>query len=254
MRSPPRTGSCPWRPARPPGSYAPRSAAPSWPSTLTPPSKRRAKAEKNARVETWTETAGTSALAGRDLPPAHVIAADRHLDALARWLKAHGAQGTLDQMRAKVYIALLTGQRPGTLLPPAAASAGHSGANPDWPAGLCGSVNLTMPLTTWLGLTTDPGEAAGPGVLDAGICRDLAVARAANPASRWCLTLTSPDGQATAHGCAQNGPGTPYNRPPGARPPQIKAARHQPTQRPATQPSSTGPPRSECNLGPVCKR
>ena len=115
-------------------------------------------------------------------------------------------------------------------------------------------MNLTMPLTTWLGLTTDPGEAAGPGVLDAGICRDLAVARAANPASRWCLTLTSPDGQATAHGCAQNGPGTPYNRPPGARPPQIKAARHQPTQRPATQPSSTGPPRSECNLGPVCKR
>ncbi len=50
--------------------------------------KRRAKAEKSARVETWTETTGTSALAGRDLPPAHVIAADRHLDALARWLKA----------------------------------------------------------------------------------------------------------------------------------------------------------------------
>ena len=30
---------------------------------------------------------------------------------------APGAQGTLDRLRAKVYIALLTGQRPGTLLP-----------------------------------------------------------------------------------------------------------------------------------------
>lgn len=31
--------------------------------------RRRKKAEKQARVETWTETAGTTALAGPDLPP-----------------------------------------------------------------------------------------------------------------------------------------------------------------------------------------
>ena len=55
--------------------------------------KRRKKAEKDARVETWNEAAGTSALAGRDLPPAHVIAADQHIDALARWLKAQGDDG-----------------------------------------------------------------------------------------------------------------------------------------------------------------
>jgi len=190
--------------------------------------KRRKKAESDARVETWNEAAGTSALAGRDLPPAHVIAADQHIDALARWVKAHGAEGTLNQLRAKVYIALLTGQRPETLLP-AASSTGGLGANSGWPAGLCGSVNLTMPLTTWLGLTTEPGEAAGLGALDAGVCRDLAAALASNPGSRWCLTLTGPDGRAAAHGCARSGPGSaghgpasagpPGSRPPGSRPP-----------------------------------
>ncbi len=79
--------------------------------------KRRKKAEKDARVETWNETAGTKALAGRDLPPAYVIAADQHIDALAGWLKAKGAEETLDQLRAKVFIALLTGQRADALLP-----------------------------------------------------------------------------------------------------------------------------------------
>jgi hypothetical protein len=196
--------------------------------------ERRKKAEKDARVETWTEAAGTSALAGRDLPPAHVLAADRHIDKLARWLKAHGAPGTLDQLRARVYIALLTGQRPQTLLPQAAASAHGLGPDPGWPTGLCGSVNLTMPLTTWLGLATEPGEAAGLGALDAGICRDLAAALAANPRSRWCLTLAGPDGHATAHGCARSGPGVPDNRQPSARPPSARP--------PGSGPSGSGPP------------
>ena len=31
--------------------------------------RRRKEAEKDARVETWTEAAGTGAVAGRDLPP-----------------------------------------------------------------------------------------------------------------------------------------------------------------------------------------
>ncbi len=155
--------------------------------------KRRTKAQKDARVETWTETAGTSALAGRDLPPAHVIAADQHIDALARWLKRHGAAGTLRQLRAQVYLALLTGQRPETLLPPGSATPGA-----DWPAGLSGSVNLTMPLATWLGLATQPGEATGLGALDAGTCRDLAAALAASPRTRWCLTLMGFTGLARA--------------------------------------------------------
>ena len=221
--------------------------------------KRRTKAEKDARVETWTETAGTSALAGRDLPPAHVLAADRHLDALARWLKGHGAEGTLDQLRAKVYIALLTGQRPDTLLPAGDTPRG-SGASTStgWPTGLCGSVNLTMPLTTWLGLTSQPGEATGLGPLDAGVCRDLAAALATNPGTRWCLTLTSPDGRSAAHGCARSGPGSPGNGPPGTgtgsadtEPPDTRLPDAGPpdTKPPDTRPPGSGPSASEASDG-----
>ncbi len=50
--------------------------------------KRREKAEKDARVDCWAEPSGTWSMAGRDLPPARVLAADQHLDADARALKA----------------------------------------------------------------------------------------------------------------------------------------------------------------------
>ena len=93
--------------------------------------RRRQQAEKDARVDAWTETSGTGALAGRGLPPTEMIAADKRVDALARWLKAHGAPGTLDQLRAKVFTALLAG-RPVTDLLPAPARPGP-GADSDLP-------------------------------------------------------------------------------------------------------------------------
>jgi hypothetical protein len=87
--------------------------------------QRRAQARKDARVEVWAEPAGTAALAGRDLPPASVLAASQHLTALARQLQQLGAEGTIDQLRARAYTALLLGQSPTDLLaaaqPPAPA-------------------------------------------------------------------------------------------------------------------------------------
>jgi hypothetical protein len=79
--------------------------------------QRRAAAERNARVELWDESAGTKALAGRDLPPAEVLAADKRISAIARELKNAGAGGSLDLLRAKVYVALLAGQPLDALLP-----------------------------------------------------------------------------------------------------------------------------------------
>ena len=79
--------------------------------------KRREKAEKDARVECWAEPSGTWSMAGRDLPPAGVLAADKHLDADARALKAARAPGTLAQLRAAVFLARLSGQPLHTLLP-----------------------------------------------------------------------------------------------------------------------------------------
>jgi len=78
--------------------------------------RRKQQAAKQARVERWAEDAGTAALAGRDLPPAGVLAVDAHLTAWAKRLKAAGRGGTLDQLRAQVYLALLNGQPPDTLL------------------------------------------------------------------------------------------------------------------------------------------
>ncbi len=61
---------------------------------------RRQAAEREARVEAWAEQSGTAALAGRNLSPAGVALADRNIDAAARWLKDHGATGTLASLQA----------------------------------------------------------------------------------------------------------------------------------------------------------
>ena len=62
--------------------------------------KQKEQAEKLARVERWAEGAGTAALAGRDLPPAGVLAADAYLTAWAKRLKTAGRVSR--QVAAKV--------------------------------------------------------------------------------------------------------------------------------------------------------
>jgi Domain of unknown function (DUF222) len=206
-------------------------------------SRHREKAEQEARVEVWAEPSGTAALAGRDLPPADVIAADKRIDALARQLKAAGIEDGLDRLRARAYVALLLGHplpsqpasaswatgadpvgaganpvgRRADPVGPGANPAGRaaspvgpcanpvgSGANPvgTLPRPMAGSVNLTMPLATWLGAAEEPGEVSGFGPVAAGDGRALADQLAGDRSSRWCLTLTGPDGRAVAHGCA----------------------------------------------------
>src|SRR5262245_26521793 len=149
--------------------------------------ERKERAGRDARVERWDEHAGTAALAGRDLPPADVLAADHNLSALAGSLRRAGVSGTMDQLRAQVYLALLTGQ-PVTALTgrgtplgdrwagtgPGGSGhcesgnceSGHGGSghgvlghrelgHGELGSGTCGrgplgAVNLTMPLATWL--------------------------------------------------------------------------------------------------------
>jgi hypothetical protein len=245
--------------------------------------RRRRAARKDARVEVWQEPSGNATLAGRELPPAEVIAADQRITALARWLQASGATGTMDQLRAAVFTALLAGRPVHTLLPetafpgpafpasafpqaafpgPSAAGDAASGSGSEasgcarpggsepcgcarpgdpgsgthgrvrpgrhagqtgsgwppgvsdsaaesWPAGLGGSVNLTMPLASWLGTSDVPGEVPGYGPADADTCRDLAARLAATSRTRWCLTLTDKNGRAVGHTCARRGPGPP---------------------------------------------
>src|SRR5580658_9954931 len=173
--------------------------------------RRARRARADARVETWPEGSGNASISGRELSAAEVIAADARLTAIAKALKQAGAPGGLDELRAAVFTASLTGRDPWALLPaseqdsPAAPGPGLSG--------LTGSVHLTMPLATWLGESDVPGEAAGYGPLDAYTSRDLADQLAGGPRTRWCLTLTGPDGRAVGHAClrrppARGSPGT----------------------------------------------
>lgn len=178
--------------------------------------RRAEKARGDARVEAWQESSGNGGLAGRELPAAEMIAADKRIDAIAHSLKSAGAQGNMDQLRAAVFSALLNGRDPAGLLPSGGCavdmaprgtrtSVGQSGADHGSLLAMAGSVNLTLPLSTFLGMSDAPGEVAGVGPLEAGTCRDLAD-RLDSPGNRWCVTVTGLDGRAVAHACSRELP------------------------------------------------
>jgi hypothetical protein len=85
------------------------------------------------------------------------------------------------------------------------------------PAPFPALVNLTIPAATLFGWSDAPGDIGGWGLADSTDTRRLAQAAARHPATRWCITLTGPDGTATAHGCAR-GP-HPWIPPPPPAPP-----------------------------------
>ena len=78
---------------------------------------------------------------------------------------------------------------------------------PPWTAGgppgsLAARINVTVPLAAIRGLSGTPGEVAAFGPVDADVTRDLIAAAGLHPATRWCVTVVGPDGQAIGHGCA----------------------------------------------------
>jgi len=189
--------------------------------------RQREEALKEARVDCFPDPAGTATLAGRNLPAASVLAADKRLCAIAKAWKKQGAAGEMDLLRARAYLTLLLGLdvtippadllpvRPGS--PESTAPAGHEpvSAGQEIPAGLrrpdggvppplAGSVNLTIPLSTLMGLSDAPGAAAGYGPLDPDTARVLACAAAGHRATRWHVTVTGPTGRALGYGSGVN--------------------------------------------------
>jgi Domain of unknown function (DUF222)/HNH endonuclease len=256
--------------------------------------RRREAEEQRARVEQGPEPGGvTAVLAGRYLPVAATAAAWQRITAIARALKKAGAEGSLDQIRARVYLALLLGQQPapspaedpshvnqpraggpgpaggsrtgdpGQAGDPSTAggsgtggrdqgggsgagSSGRSagstggasgngrpgdggagnggaggpaeppGASGETGTGLSGAVNLTLPLATLTGAADAPGELGGFGPITGHAAREIARSALGQPALRWCVTVTGPDGAPAGHGCATRArplpagdPGTP---------------------------------------------
>jgi hypothetical protein len=204
--------------------------------------KQREEDLKQARVECWTDPAGTASLAGRNLPSAGALAADRRLGQIAAawkkqiraaWKQAGPDQeqprppAGMDLLRARAYLALLLGQPadappadllPGPAVPGPGAPPGCGRPGPGAPAGpaggaaptpaagglppLAGQVFLTVPLATLLGLSDAPGQAAGYGPLDPDTARALARAAVGHPAAGWHLSITDPDGRAVGYGYA----------------------------------------------------
>jgi hypothetical protein len=174
--------------------------------------KRREHMAKRTRVERWAEDSGNAGLAGRELPPAEVLAADQRVTAWAKQLREAGLDGSMDQLRARAFLDILLGtdSRPpasrsdGTNNPAAPAPAGPLAGV--IPPGFAGRVTLTTPAATLLDLADRPGELAGIGPIDPDLARDLAAAAARNPRSTWCVTVTDSQGHAIGHGCARPAP------------------------------------------------
>ncbi len=108
-------------------------------------------------------------------------------------------------------------------------------AGPGTPAGglapLPALINLTVSAGTLYGWSDAAGEAGTWGLTDPADTKNIVQAASMHPRSRWCVTVTGPDGTAIAHGCARGqhpwtpepgpGPGTGHDRdgPPGPDPP-----------------------------------
>ena len=181
--------------------------------------RRREEAQKDPRVRRWQEDAGTAALAGYGLPPADVLAADQHLTTRALALRDAGLPGSIEELRARAYLDALLARDstptppPSPLTPPISSPVTPAAApRPPGPAPvpepapapgprLPALINLTVPLTTQLGLWNEPGFAAGFGPVDGPLARHLTTLAATDPRTRCCLTFTGPDGQAAGHGC-----------------------------------------------------
>jgi hypothetical protein len=91
--------------------------------------ERRRAAERRARVSLYPDDDGTATLTGTSLPAPHAAAAMARITALARALKASGAGGGTDLLRAHIFIGLLLGTLPP--IPPPADGGQPSEPSPD---------------------------------------------------------------------------------------------------------------------------
>jgi hypothetical protein len=200
------------------------------------------------RVEVRREESGNASVAAREMETADALASKAHIHALALRLRRAGTPGTLDQLRLLVFTDLTAGRNPLDRLihpgptDPAAPDCGGDaspdydhdedgeGGYPDVPAATRPSapvpamINLVVPAGTLFGWDTTPAEAGGWGLLDADEASAIVAAASRHPATRWCMTVTGPDGTAVAHGCSPGQhPWTPEEQqdkpPPGGRKP-----------------------------------
>jgi hypothetical protein len=162
---------------------------------------------REQRVEARREASGNASLAGRELDTADVLASKAYLDGIAVLLREGGLPGGLDRLRALALTDLTQGRDPLDRISPAPAqpvpSEAPSPAPPGGPAPVPALINLIVPAGTLLGWSAAPAQAGAWGLLDRDETQAVVTAAAAHRQTRWCVTLTGPDGTAIAHGCAR---------------------------------------------------
>ncbi len=118
---------------------------------------REEKAVAERRVISGLEFDGTTSITVLGLPTERATAAMERVHAIAHAARRNGDARTMDQLRADTVLDLLDGTLTGPL-----------------PAPRKGVIELTVPLTTLMGLSEEPGELAGWGPIAADITRKLA--------------------------------------------------------------------------------
>jgi hypothetical protein len=173
--------------------------------------KRKEKARGEARVRSFREESGNAGITGREMPSVEVLASMQHVEERACALRDAGVPGTWEELKVRATLDLL--QERDSRLPlgePAASDGDPEGSDPaansrpaaDEGPSVGAMITITVPHAALEGDIGPSGEVAGFGILDHADTRGLVAAAAANPATRWCVTVLNPDGTAAAHGCA----------------------------------------------------
>ena len=205
--------------------------------------RRRAAAERHARVTVFREESGAVGLSGRDLPAVEALAGHANVLARAAEYETSGAfpGESAGRLQARAYTDLLNGisardriafassagaePHAGTAeRPDGPADDGDDGAGPgggaeppDGPQPDAGNpaggqddpppssplAEVTVPLATLQYRAERTGDNRLLGPLDPALARDLAAAAARSPRSRWEVTVVDEHGYAIGHGIAR---------------------------------------------------
>lgn len=191
---------------------------------------RYQRAISQRRLVSEPTTDGTAHLLGLDLPPDRVHEITDRINRLARKLRRAGETRSIDELRADVFLDLLSGTEPGP----------------------GGSVDIRVDLTTLAELSEHSGELAGYGPVIADIAR-----RVADQQSEWRYTVTDPATGAAFTGVTPRRPTAGQRRTvqsrdtacvfPGCRMPATDCDIDH------TTPHSEDGPTAEHNLAPLCR-
>jgi len=204
--------------------------------------RRAARAQAARRLDYQVTDDGVAIITAAGLPVEQAAAAIERVDAFALAARLDGDPRTLRQLRADAMVGLLAGTWHG----------------PD-PVHRVGVLELTVPLTTLMGLDSLPGDLAGWGPLCADLTRQAAeqILRNSDPKAKVRFTVHDDD-QVVASG-------TTSRRPPAAMGARVRARTNRCVfpgcTRPASrcdldhrQRSTDGGATVDGNLHPLCRR